>query len=157
MKIYLCRYCKKPTPGHRQFCNSTCKYRFRRKNGFCVRCGRKNLIRTKTTYCDSCKAAARYQTAKQRGRNPDKDRATQKKYTKTRRQLLDSLKAGPCKDCGQVFPPYCMDLDHRDLLAKKFDPSQMYRRKLEDLLAEIAKCDLVCANCHRIRSHNQGF
>jgi hypothetical protein len=56
-------------------------------------------------------------------------------------------------DCGGTFPPECMDFDHRPGEKKLFGIGQGLRRKLEALLAEIAKCDLVCANCHRIRTH----
>lgn len=70
-----------------------------------------------------------------------------------RRALLDQLKAKPCKDCGNSYPPECMDFDHRDPTTKAGQVSDLVHCKLERLHAEIAKCDLVCANCHRIRTH----
>ena len=77
---------------------------------------------------------------------------SQQKY-KAIRAVLNQLKAAPCIDCGGVFPPCCMDYDHRDPKTKKFQVGSGIMYGLDSLLEEIAKCDLVCANCHRIRTH----
>jgi len=72
------------------------------------------------------------------------------------RALLDSNKEAPCVDCGKLYPPYVMDFDHRDPRTKVDKVSSMvYRGSKMLLLAEIAKCDLVCANCHRIRTYKK--
>jgi hypothetical protein len=68
---------------------------------------------------------------------------------------LRDLRRVPCLDCGGTFPPHVMDFDHRDPKQKLFNVTGsramlMVRSKLE---AEIAKCDIVCANCHRIRTY----
>lgn len=69
------------------------------------------------------------------------------------KRYINSLKAGrPCHDCGQTFPPFVMDFDHRDPSDKKYTISRMYDHSNETIDKEIAKCDLVCANCHRIRT-----
>lgn len=74
-----------------------------------------------------------------------------------RRGWLKDLKSGPCVDCGRSFPPECMDFDHRKRAQKTFNVSTgLHRsRPKEVILDEIAKCDLVCANCHRIRTAKQ--
>lgn len=74
-----------------------------------------------------------------------------------RRAMLDELKNKPCMDCGGTFPPECMDFDHREGEVKLLRIGSQLRRKWESVLAEIAKCDLVCANCHRIRTKNRGY
>lgn len=68
--------------------------------------------------------------------------------------LIDSIKSGPCQDCGRVLPPLCMDLDHvrGEKVAKL---SLMKCRKTHVILTEAAKCDLVCANCHRVRTEQR--
>lgn len=68
---------------------------------------------------------------------------------------LDSLKTGQCVDCGRSFPSYCMDFDH--IQDKEFSVSlaRTWRWARETVLKEIAKCELVCAVCHRIRTHNR--
>lgn len=45
-----------------------------------------------------------------------------------------------------------MDFDHRDRLDKKFAISESARYSLRLMREEVTKCDLVCANCHRIRT-----
>lgn len=69
----------------------------------------------------------------------------------TRRKLIIDLKNKPCLDCGKSYPSCCMDFDHRDPSQKKFNVGCMNYGSTRKLLAEAAKCDVVCANCHRIR------
>lgn len=67
-----------------------------------------------------------------------------------RRKLLISLKDGPCKDCGGIFH-YCqMDFDH--VSGEKVREVSLLKNKAS-ILVEAAKCEVVCANCHRERSH----
>lgn len=64
---------------------------------------------------------------------------------------MHELKAAPCTDCGKIFPPVAMDWDHvRGVKVKAI--SQMWGWNRERILVELAKCELVCANCHRIRT-----
>lgn len=67
-------------------------------------------------------------------------------------RYINSKKSMPCMDCGYTFPSECMDYDHVRG-EKLFGVSQMSSRSvsMQDVADEIAKCDLVCANCHRIR------
>ena len=60
----------------------------------------------------------------------------------------------PCTDCRQPFPYYILDFDHRPGVDKRFEIAKVKRGnyKWETILQEIAKCDLVCANCHRRRT-----
>lgn len=62
------------------------------------------------------------------------------------------LKDQPCWDCEHSYPPECMDFDHVRG-NKKFNVAAI--RTIERLSAEITKCDLVCANCHRIRGQKR--
>jgi hypothetical protein len=83
-------------------------------------------------------------------------RLTRENARRWRREIrvaLDAFKRGkPCSDCGGVFDPVCMDFDHRPGERKRFAVGRA-DKKWETTLAEIAKCDLVCANCHRLRTH----
>lgn len=77
---------------------------------------------------------------------------------RSKKAWIDTLKTGRvCMDCEQVYPPYVMDFDHRDGTTKVFGVSQMIAWNLSRvrILEEIAKCDLVCSNCHRIRTHRR--
>lgn len=71
---------------------------------------------------------------------------------------LRDLRRVPCADCGGTFPPYAMDFDHRDPSMKLFSlgasKGATLLKSRAVLEAEIAKCDIVCANCHRIRTQH---
>lgn len=63
-----------------------------------------------------------------------------------------------CMDCGLKFPYYVLDLDHREGTDKKFTPSHLHRtNSWVKMIEELEKCDVVCANCHRMRTHNRGY
>lgn len=77
------------------------------------------------------------------------------KRTVRNRTIVREAKDIPCMDCGIKYPYYVMDLDHRLGVEKGFglNLAVSTRKSVEAILAEIAKCDVVCANCHRERTH----
>lgn len=69
------------------------------------------------------------------------------------REWILSFKKVPCYDCGKEYPPVLMDFDHvPERGPKLFGISRMERQSKEKILEEIAKCDIVCPLCHRIRT-----
>lgn len=81
-----------------------------------------------------------------------------KKYREERRVWLEKLKDRPCMDCGVKYPPYVMDFDHKDGQVKIASISWLALHNtsnLEKIKLEIEKCDLVCSNCHRVRTYNR--
>ncbi len=87
-------------------------------------------------------------------------RAKNRRKKEKLKVILREYKAKPCADCGLEFPFYVMDFDHREGEIKHSSVSNLVAwMNVERLLAEIAKCDVVCANCHRIRTYerNQRF
>lgn len=75
------------------------------------------------------------------------------------REWMRAFKTGrPCMDCGGVFEHVCMDFDHRPGITKKSGISQLVKRGASQyqIDEEIAKCDFVCANCHRMRTFARG-
>lgn len=73
------------------------------------------------------------------------------------RRLIAEKKNRPCEDCRGWFPPIAMTYDHRDPKTKIYTLSAMRHKSLsvEAVLNEISKCDVVCANCHAIRTQKQ--
>lgn len=71
-----------------------------------------------------------------------------------RRKFINEIKNKPCADCGLEYPYFVMDFDHRKGVDKITDVALMVRRgwSKEKIELEIEKCDIVCANCHRIRT-----
>lgn len=87
--------------------------------------------------------------------NPEAEKAAWTQARNRRAERLRKWKDVPCKDCGNKFPPECMDFDHLGE-DKTGHVSVLNRTRSEAVvLAEIAKCDIVCANCHRIRTHQR--
>jgi hypothetical protein len=76
----------------------------------------------------------------------------------SRRQAIafvGALKSStPCMDCGGMFPSEAMDFDHARGVKVKGIAAMVARDfGLDEIQAEIEKCDIVCSNCHRIRTH----
>lgn len=70
--------------------------------------------------------------------------------------LLDRMRDVPCADCHERFPPSAMDFHHRDPTMKQYTVSRMIGRSgAARILEEAAKCDIVCANCHRLRTNDR--
>ena len=79
-----------------------------------------------------------------------------RRYWRSQLRMLERLKRRPCADCGGVFPGCAMDFDHRDPAQKRYTVSRMVGRAgTARIMAEVAKCDIVCANCHRDRTHRR--
>jgi hypothetical protein len=103
--------------------------------------------------CRKAVAQQRKDRYKPKGRPP-------KKTIKGRLVIIEEkLRRGSCMDCGMEVTRenyVCFDFDHRDPVEKSFAvSSKSMDVALSTLLAEFAKCDLVCANCHRLRTHKQ--
>jgi hypothetical protein len=108
------------------------------------------------SYCRPCRALYKqehYAANKQRyienARTRHADLAVQRTSW-----LLDYFATHPCVDCGED-DPVVLEFDH--LRDKPFDIGVGLLQKNWDLvLAEIAKCEVLCANCHRRRTARRG-
>lgn len=104
-----------------------------------------------------CRACGNNYSRKDYQKHKDRRVHKQKERKQEQRKLLRSLKEVPCADCGIQYPYYVMDFDHREDTEKQFDLSEGSKRRLSisRLLEEASKCDIVCSNCHRIRTFNR--
>lgn len=69
--------------------------------------------------------------------------------------LVDQLKERtPCTDCGRRFPAESMDFDHVRGV-KLGNISELLHLPGAELAAEIAKTELLCAVCHRLRTRDR--
>lgn len=90
--------------------------------------------------------------------NSDLERSRQNTNDKraARIRWFQELKTNiPCVDCNQIYEPYCMDYDH--IIERGIKINEVSRMVLDNtpkdvILAEIAKCDLVCLLCHNRRT-----
>ena len=72
-----------------------------------------------------------------------------------RNEMIDELKQGPCTICGGCFEPYMMHFDHIDPSTKSGAVSDLKSREWKVVLAEIAKCQLLCIGCHRLKTSEE--
>jgi hypothetical protein len=71
------------------------------------------------------------------------------------RAVITQAKDIPCADCGVRYPSYVMQFDHLDPSQKLFNIGSFTNQTMSQVVAEIAKCEVVCANCHAIRTHTE--
>lgn len=71
-----------------------------------------------------------------------------------RREFINWIKGGvPCASCGWSFDPVAMDFDHvRGTKLFNIPTGVSMFINDEDFWEEILKCEVVCANCHRVRT-----
>jgi hypothetical protein len=109
------------------------------------------------TLCRACRSAygklhyeknrEKYRT---RGRRPHHEQRDEYWFW-----VMSYLTAHPCLDCGET-DPVVLQFDHRDGTTKVGTVGLMLNRaSWDDLLREIGKCDVRCANCHRVRTAQQ--
>jgi predicted nucleic acid-binding Zn-ribbon protein len=110
----------------------------------CYRCHR---IRTRTRVRNGESS-----WAKKRAANPTKAALKIARARSRGWAFLSGIKiARGCSDCGYREHSEALDFDHVRG-AKEFAISQRVYYSIAKLEAEIAKCEVVCANCHRIRT-----
>lgn len=91
----------------------------------------------------------------------ERARARKAAHAAENRARLDALKiAAGCMDCGYRAHPAALHLDHRPGTVKDMSArgravniGWSWRR----ILAVVALCDVVCANCHAVRTASRGY
>ena len=104
------------------------------------------------SYCRDCRRAYDRRYYAERGKAARL--ARMKAWRGEKRAWMDELKQGrACADCGGVFPSCVMHWDHLPGHRKIAEISAMVaNRRRAVVLEELAKCELVCANCHVMRT-----
>lgn len=117
----------------------------------CSHCGLRPRWR-RSSRCESCKKL--YDKSFYQDHQPAKIESA----VKRKHDLLDWYRElkhqKPCRDCGAVLH-YCqLDFDHLPQYQKRFEVSQMVRLgyEKEKIVEEVRKCELVCKNCHALRT-----
>lgn len=113
-----------------------------RLHSLCKRCGGKH--RAKRAVCFRCRRYyERHRADYLRRAREGKARAL---------ATVAALKRAPCTDCGKRFHFTAMDFDHvgKDKLSNI--SKLVHNGSLTRARAEMRKCELVCANCHRVRT-----
>ena len=129
------------------------------------RCGREKSLGKGKKLCDVCLPLWR-EARRRRGLdrltawgelNPERYREYRREFDKDHQHNIREHAANVklehgCMDCGYNAHSAALDFDH-----VRGDKMQNISRcqSMEALLIEIAKCDVVCANCHRVRTWNR--
>ena len=111
------------------------------------------------TYCRPCRSAYKaehYAANKTRYISQAMERRRSLRFERNQ-FIVEYLRAHPCMDCGEG-DPVVLDFDHVRG-EKLFSVSMgLTDRSFDSLVAEMAKCEVVCTNCHRRRTaHRAGF
>ena len=67
--------------------------------------------------------------------------------------LKDLKEKNHCMDCKISYPYYMMDFDHVRGTKQANVAELINTLSKKRLDAEIAKCEIVCSNCHRARTY----
>ena len=115
-------------------------------------------------FCLECSPFGAHNTSKDPVRGPDAEtrrlakrrrrldsylRSLNKRRRRRKRELVEA-RGGGCIDCGYSVSIEALQFHHRDPTTKGFRLGE-FNGSLARFLAEAEKCDLVCANCHRLR------
>lgn len=90
-------------------------------------------------------------------KNPNRRKSVREHASKLRERnkavVREAMQSG-CVDCG-IKDIRVLDFDH--LRDKSYNVSELanFQSSIERIKDEIAKCEVVCSNCHRIRTHNR--
>jgi hypothetical protein len=114
---------------------------------------REKYHRMKGDFTDADRERFREYSLRHYRKYRDKCNESARKRAAERLKFMQDFKeSNGCTDCKQSFPHYILEFDHRPPHTGRGPVNQLYGRCWEVLLTEIEKCDVVCANCHRIRT-----
>jgi hypothetical protein len=88
----------------------------------------------------------------------DRQKQQEAYRNKNHEKMWDYLTTKSCHDCG-IKDPRVLEFDHLPEYEKRFDIARAIAgstRSWKLILEEIEKCDVICANCHRIRTMIRG-
>ena len=104
-------------------------------------------------YKDALKEKAAKKAWYERNKTLTLKRSKDKRNERNLYILNYKLNNSLCIDCNISYPPHQLDFDHVRGI-KKAGINQLVRNgTMNQLLEEIPKCEIVCANCHRHRTY----
>lgn len=114
----------------------------------CKICASERVKRIYTANLEANREKNRLHMQAWRAANAERDRKNWTELRRKKKEWLDSQKI-PCKICGESDIA-CLDFHHRDSTKKAANVSVAVAHwSIKRLQTEIAKCDIICSNCHR--------
>ena len=103
-------------------------------------------------YCHTCTSA---QAKKYYRDNKDVRKKAIARAKASKREakkfVLDYLSTHPCVDCGENRPA-CLDFDHLRDKSANVSFMVIHGHSISSIKTEIEKCQVLCANCHRVKT-----
>lgn len=94
--------------------------------------------------------------AKHKAQHIERARQSSSRQRSALRLMVKAYKENhPCSDCSEQYPHYVMDFDHIESRGAKYaNVADLVRKcvSFSTMMEEMSKCDVVCSNCHRIRT-----
>lgn len=123
------------------------------KKNICLLCNKLKVIKTKGL-CSGCYSVQQYNT------NPERKRLQLKRINQynlnTKKLLISWAGEKKCFFCGNTLLPFtAYDFHHIDKTEKDFMVGKLPKSmpkllaREQEIKAELSKCIIVCANCHR--------
>lgn len=106
-------------------------------------------------YANKEKSAAR--NAKWRAENKEYVKTKQREDKRQRKIKAIEYLGGVCNNCGLSWHPAVFEFHHKDPETKDRDPSKMLQLSWARVVAELDKCVLLCANCHRLEHNKEKY
>ena len=145
IKQKVCEMCGRPF-ATRQVIDGRLRYLYRRR--FCLDCSPFGTHNT-SKRPSGIAAPEELREYRRRRKNQHSYRSLKERRRRRKAELVDMF-GGRCMDCGYDASPAALEFHHRDPATKEFGLGNWHGSR-ERLHAEAAKCDLLCANCHRLR------
>lgn len=145
IRTKLCESCSRPF-GLRQVIDGKLRYLYRRR--FCLDCSPFGSHNT-SKFPPRIGVPEELREHRRRRRNAKTYRYQKKRRRRVKAELIE-LRGGRCEECEYSVSLAALEFHHRDPATKEFGIGN-FNGSWERLLAEVEKCDLLCANCHRLR------
>lgn len=82
-------------------------------------------------------------------KDPVKSTEYKRKWVNDRRDFWVDYMGGKCVSCGTKER---LEFDHVDRSTKVFEPRMLWSRKIETIIEELMKCQLLCHECHKLKT-----
>ena len=115
--------------------------------------GRKDGLQSHCRGCSHKKFKDYYHKNKEKQYRVVKDRQ-KRVLVETRQEVVNYLMTHPCVDCGQT-DIRLLEFDHREDKVKAVTTMIHTGYSIENIRKEIAKCDVRCCNCHRLKTYER--
>jgi hypothetical protein len=131
-----CGHCSvefEPYRSHQKFCSSKC--------------------RQKSYFNENPEKKRAYEKANRLKHKEKRSQADRKRRLKSLEYIQQIKLENGCNKCGYKGHAAALDFNHLDPAQKSFNISSYLNSSREILDKEIAKCEVLCANCHRIHTY----